>query len=69
MSSNLREFYLYLSFLREFERRRMRSCQQLAQRTSVEHHHDQDRHIRHESGSSENVIVECVAKNNTVEIW
>ena len=64
MFSNLQEFYLYLSFLREFERRRMgSSCQQqLAQRTSGEHEHDHDRHRRHESGSSENVIVECVAK-------
>ena len=67
MFNNLRDFYLYLSFLREFKRRRMGSCQQqqLAQRTDGEHHHE---HRRHESGSSENVIVECVVKNNTVSV-
>ena len=68
MFNNLRDFYLYLSFLREFERRRMGSCQQqqLAQRTDGEHHHE---HRRHESGSSENVIVESVAKNLEQYNW
>ena len=71
MFSNPREFYLYLSFLREFERRRMVSaCQQaqLAQRTSSSEHPHERQHRRHESGSSENVIVEYVALEDFLAI-